>query len=119
MEMTTRGPLTLFEHVDLADELVDVTDWLQALRRHGWTTERLAKNELPVESIGESYHEYTYEQFWDTLGELSSAVTEIGLDPIFIKSMREYRYYDSNADVVIPAEAWKRTIAHLSSLHWK
>lgn len=94
---------------------VDLTRWLTRLQEHGWTGAHLTRNELPADSSRQAH----YEKFWKTIRELAQQFRDLGLPPIFIKCVREYRYSDANVDVLVPSARWRSVIERLCRTHWK
>lgn len=99
-------------------DLVDLTDWLAELRTIGWSSERLAKNDLPVWLIDEAYYPYRFDELWVTAAEIAHHLRILDIEPIILKCLREYPYVDSNVDVLIPRSRWTAVTEQLASGGW-
>lgn len=44
--------------------------------------------------------------FWDTVARVRELLSAEGLDPVFIKTLRTYPYYDSNLDILVTEDEW-------------
>lgn len=96
----------------------DIRPLTDALRARGWTDERLAKNDL-AEPRRVPGRDYDYARFWATVARLASELSSLDLPPIFIKCVREYRYCDSNVDVLVPRRQLRRVAEHLYRSDWR
>jgi hypothetical protein len=96
----------------------DIASWMKKLRSFGWTTERLAKNELPVEYLGEHFLPYSHDEFWHTIREMRMTLKATDIPPIFIKCIRSYPYFDSNVDLVVNPSKAVEAIDALCAAHW-
>jgi len=94
---------------------VDLAPWIAKLADRGWTVEHLLRNELPADSSRQAH----YEKFWRTIRELALQLRDLGVPPIFIKCVREYRYSDANVDVLVPSPQWQAVIGRLCRTHWR
>jgi hypothetical protein len=93
----------------------DVGAPLRALRAAGWSQERLDKNDLRDGEAADA----RYDRFWATMARLQNVLGgPSGVDPIFIKSVREYPYSDGNVDVVIPKGALREVEDRLAREQW-
>lgn len=102
---------------DDSGRYVDISPFIDILKARGWSDERLAKNDL-VDSSGISGRRHNFGQFWRTIAELARELDQFGVAPIVIKSVREYRYSDTNVDILVPRRDLRRVARHLYRSGW-
>lgn len=96
----------------------DIEPLLASLRRRGWSTERLAKNDL-LEPTGVAGRDYDYRRFWSTIARLAREMRRLELPPIFIKCVREYAYCDANVDLLVPRGSLRAVGRELTRGAWR
>jgi hypothetical protein len=96
---------------------VDITALISRLRKNGWSDERLVKNDL-IEPLGREGREYGYAAFWRTILQIAVELRSMDIPHIFVKCVREYRYCDSNVDVLVPRQRMKEIANEFYKSHW-
>ena len=96
----------------------DIGRLSERLRSAGWSSERLVKNDIPVDG-GIPGRRYSYADFWRTIARLGQVLPTVGVQPIFIKSVRQYAYADANVDVLVPAPKLRHVSEVLTRNIWE
>lgn len=95
---------------------VDIRPLVSALESRGWSAERLMKNELDSACREEDDR---YPRFVATIAVLDDELRSLGIEPVFIKCFRTYRYSDANIDVLVPRSQLRSVARHLYGSAWR
>lgn len=94
----------------------------QTLMRNGWCEHDFERNQLlyvyEVLTGRPGRGHIAFRNYWYTVGQLQTLLSSIGMTPIFLKSRRNYPFYDSNVDVLIRREHWNTVVAVLQAEGW-
>lgn len=93
------------------------------LSASGWSAEDFRRNQMlrlaDDGAGGDSASREPFDAYWTTVGRLHEVLTAAGIRPVFLKSRRNYPFYDSNVDVLIARAEWAETIRVLSADRWR
>lgn len=87
-------------------------------REHGWTRADLERNQLPARAPLDDAGARAHARFWGTIAEAARRLEGAGILPVTIKSLRTYPFWDSNADLLIPAGSRPRVLEALYAGAW-
>jgi hypothetical protein len=87
-------------------------------REHGWTAADLARNQLPARAPLDEAGARAHARFWGTIALAARRLEGAGILPVTIKSLRTYAFWDSNADLLIPAGSRARALQALYAGPW-
>lgn len=107
----------IVQALDLDGPYVDISPIVDSLTATGWDDERLVKNDL-LEAAGRFGRPNTYQRFIDTMARLATELHAAGIPFIFIKCVREYRYSDTNVDVLVPGDRLREVASLLRGSVW-
>lgn len=89
----------------------------------GWQYEDFRRNQMllgrykPSNISKEDFS--AYRNYWYCVYRLHKILSENNIQPVFLKSRRNYIFYDSNVDILISRKDWSKTIAILNRDQWR
>jgi len=109
---------SLVKESPLENNYYNIDEIINYLKSLGWSSDDLERNELYSSSFKDAITSPNFVKFWETIDEACTLFHENKFEPLLIKCIRTYPYFDKNVDVIVPKGKWKEFVKLVTGSKW-